>query len=53
MSVEVEDEKLIPDEYMKIKREPDKTAIKDAFKNDGLLVDGTNIVTDKVTIQFK
>jgi DNA repair ATPase RecN len=43
-SVLITDEKAVPDEYVKVKREPDKTAIMKAFKSDGLVVPGTDIL---------
>lgn len=40
--VEITEEKLLPDEYMRVKKEPDKTLIKDAIKN-GTDVPGARI----------
>lgn len=53
MSVEVVDAAIIPKEYIKMKPEVDKAAIKEVFKQDGLMVEGTSIITDKLTIQFR
>lgn len=41
--VEIEDESLLPDAYVRIKREPSKSAILAAYKADGECVPGTRI----------
>lgn len=54
-SVEVVNEELIPEEYLKFKIEKkiDKTAILDTYKQNGELVAGTKIVTDKVKLNIR
>lgn len=41
--VVIEDEGLIPDTYMRVKREPNKSAILDAYRTTGELVPGTRV----------
>jgi hypothetical protein len=43
-AVRVLDENAIPDAYVKLKREPDKKLILKAFKEDGEIVAGTDVV---------
>lgn len=45
-SVLITDDQAIPDIYLKVKKEADKTAIKKAIK-EGLEVDGAELVTNK------
>lgn len=54
-SVEIIDESLVPEEYIKIKTETsvDKKAILDAFKETGEIINGTRIVTDKRKLTIK
>ena len=54
-SVEIINEDLIPEEYIKVKTERsiDKKAILDTYKENGELVDGTRIVSDKVKLSIK
>lgn len=51
--VEVKDVKLIPDDYVKIERKPKKKEIMKAYKDDGVIVDGCEIVDGerKLTIR--
>lgn len=51
-SVDVLDEKLIPDAYVKIERKPSKTDIKKAIQ-DGLEVPGAKLATDKVKFEVR
>lgn len=55
MSVEIEDEKAIPAEFIKTKvtTSIDKTAIKEHFKNTGEVVAGAKIITNKTTLRIK
>lgn len=53
ISVEIIDENLIPDEYFKIKKEPNKTAIKERFNETGEIIDGVKIINDKKTLKIK
>jgi hypothetical protein len=54
-SVEIVNEDLIPTEYIRTKTETsvDKKAILDTYKENGELVIGTRIVTDKVKLSIK
>ena len=54
-SVEIINEDLVPEEYVKVKTERsiDKKAILDTYKENGELVEGTRIVTDKVKLSIK
>lgn len=41
--VVIDDESKVPDAFMRVKREPNKTAILEAYKRDGECVAGTHI----------
>lgn len=52
--VEVVDQSLVPNEFIRIKKEVDKTAIMKLYKDTGVLTEGTDIVKDdkwKITIK--
>lgn len=51
-SVVINDVDLIPDNYMRVRKEPDKTAIKDALKN-GQSVPGCSMSNGGSTIAIK
>lgn len=51
-SVDVYDESMLPDEYCRLKREADKTAIKSALQN-GVEIQGAKLVTDKTSLRIK
>lgn len=51
--VEVVDEKLVPDTYVRIKREVNKAAILDAYKTTGECVPGTTIVQGARALTIK
>lgn len=55
MSVEIEDETEIPNEFKKVvvTTQIDKTAIKNHFKETGEVVAGVNIVDDKISLRIK
>ena len=55
MSVEIEDETLIPEEYQKvvITKKPDKTAIKNHFKETGEIIAGVQIIDNKTSLRIK
>lgn len=46
-SVEVVDEAAIPEEFLRVKREPNKAAILESYKRDGECVAGTRVVRNK------
>lgn len=48
----IDDESHIPEEYMRVKKEPNKTAIKDAILKDGEIIDGV-WVEDKTNTIIK
>lgn len=53
-SVLIEDENLVPADLWRIKREVDKVAILNLYKNTGVLTSGTNIVRNpkyKLTVK--
>lgn len=50
-AVDISDLSKIPQEYMKVKTEPDKTAIKNAIKQ-GVEIDGA-IIQEKESVQIK
>jgi hypothetical protein len=52
VSVEIMDESLLPDNLMRIKKEPDKTAIKQFILDNGQL-DGARLVDDKMRLLIK
>lgn len=52
VSVEIIDESLLPDDLMRIKKEPDKGEIKDWLLCNGPL-DGARLVEDKVRLSIK
>lgn len=54
-SVEIINEDLVPEEYIRVKTERsiDKKAILDTYKENGELVEGTRIITDKVKLNIK
>jgi hypothetical protein len=54
-SVEIIDEKLVPDEFaeMRVERVIDKKKILDHFKATGEILPGTNVITDKENLQIK
>lgn len=41
--VVIDDETRVPDDFMRVRKEPNKTAILEAWKNDGELVPGVHI----------
>jgi hypothetical protein len=51
-SVEITDESLLPDVFMRIKKEPDKALIKQFILDNGEL-DGARLVDDKMRLQIK
>jgi hypothetical protein len=51
-SVQIIDESKIPDEYFRIKKEIDKTKIKDALK-DGVEIEGVQLSNGGSTIRIK
>lgn len=55
MSVEIEDEMEIPNEFKKVvvTTQIDKTAIKNHFKETGEVVAGVSIVDDKMSLRIK
>lgn len=55
LSVEIENETEIPEEFKKIKTEiaVDKTAIKNHFKETGEIVKGTRIINNKTSLVIK
>ena len=55
MSVEILDERLVPNEFKKekITTSIDKTAIKNHFLATGELIDGVKIVNDKTSLRIK
>jgi signal transduction histidine kinase len=55
MSVEIENEELIPEEFIKIvtSKKIDKTAIKNHFKETGEIVEGTSIINNKTSLRVK
>lgn len=55
MSVEIENEELIPEEFIKIvtTKKPDKTAIKNHFKETGEVPEGIVIHTDNTSLRIK
>jgi len=55
-SAELIDMELVPEKYVRVipeKREPDKKAIIEQFKETGELVSGVNIITDKKFISIR
>ena len=52
-SVEVTNVDLLPEEFKKITVEPKKKEILDLFKKDGIILTGTNIITDRESIQIR
>jgi len=48
MAVPISFQRIVPEH-----REPDKKAILDAWKNNGVITPGCEIVTDKTTLQIK
>jgi hypothetical protein len=52
LSVIIDDEGLLPDNLMRVKKEPDKTLIKKFIEENGLL-DGAHIETGKMRLQIK
>lgn len=55
-SVEVEDIKLVPSEFIRIKEEVDKNSILKMYKETGILIPGTNVVQIpkyKLDIKYK
>jgi len=55
-SAELIDLELVPEQYVRIipeKREPDKRAILEQFKETGELVPGVNIITDKKFVSIR
>lgn len=55
MSIEIEDESAIPEEFKKVetKISIDKTKIKEHFKATGEIVAGTKVINDKTTLRIK
>lgn len=55
LSIEIEDETIIPEEFKKIKTEitVDKTSIKNYFKETGEIIEGTRIVNNKTSLVIK
>lgn len=55
LSIEIEDETIIPEEFKKIKTEitVDKTSIKNYFKETGEIVKGSRIVNNKTSLMVK
>lgn len=55
ISVEVEDEKQIPKEYIQevVTQKIDKTAIKNYFKETGEIIPGIKIINDKTSLRIK
>ena len=55
LSVEIENEDLIPNKYKKqvVETKVDKNMIKDDFKRTGEMIDGIRYVTDKKTLNIK
>lgn len=53
MSVEIISEEAIPKEYMIITAKPDKTALKNHFKETGEIFPGTRIVDNKTSLRIK
>lgn len=55
MSVEIENESLVPKEFKKeiVTITPDKTAIKNHFKETGELILGVKIIDDKTSLRIK
>lgn len=55
LSIEIEDETIIPEEFKKIKTEItiDKTSIKNYFKETGEIIEGTRIVNNKTSLVIK
>lgn len=55
LSVEIEDEDLVPNKYKKqvIETKIDKNAIKSDFKATGEIIDGVRFITDKKSLNIK
>lgn len=55
MSVEIEDETAVPEEFKTIVQtvKVDKTAIKKHFKETGEIIPGTKIIDDKMSLRIK
>lgn len=55
MSVEIENEKEIPKEYIQevVTTKVDKTAIKNHFKETGEIIPGAKIIDDKTSLRIK
>lgn len=55
LSVEIEDEDLVPSKYKKqvIETKIDKNAIKSDFKATGEIIDGVRFITDKKSLNIK
>ena len=55
MSVEIENEEIVPNKYKKqvVETKIDKDAIKRDFKNTGELIEGVRFITDKKSLRFK
>lgn len=55
MSVEIEDETAVPEEFKTIVQtvKVDKTAIKNHFKETGEIVPGTRIIDDKMSLRIR
>lgn len=52
-TVKVLNEKLLPDEYVRVERVPDKKALLKAYTDDGEIVEGCDIVDGKPSVTFR
>ena len=54
-SIEIENLELIPEEFLRIKKEADKNAIKKYVEETGVLISGTNYIekTGEPTLEIK